>query len=124
LPLNLIVLRVADLERAKFFYEQLGMEFEGQRHGAGVFHYACQEKHLVFELYQADNIYPTTQSIRLGFEVPNIDNTIAALKIAGFRVLRSPKQSTWGKRAVVEDTDGRRIEVIEPIRTPTPLYTD
>lgn len=42
--LNLVVLRVADLDRAAAFYRLLGFEFTKHAHGSGPEHYASDSK--------------------------------------------------------------------------------
>ncbi|MGH7214438.1 MAG: VOC family protein [Tepidisphaeraceae bacterium] len=50
---NLVVLRVADIDRAAAFYRLLGFEFSKHAHGTGPQHYACESNGFVFELYPA-----------------------------------------------------------------------
>jgi catechol 2,3-dioxygenase-like lactoylglutathione lyase family enzyme len=49
--INLIVLRVSDVERAEAFYRLLGFEFTRHAHGAGPEHYSAELNGVVFELY-------------------------------------------------------------------------
>ncbi|WP_342753405.1 VOC family protein [Prosthecobacter debontii] len=49
--LNLVVVRVADLERAQKFYEGLGLQFVRHRHGQGPEHLSAEIGDAVFELY-------------------------------------------------------------------------
>ena len=49
--LNLLVLRCRDLERARAFYEVLGLRFTRHAHGSGPQHYAHEDERGVFELY-------------------------------------------------------------------------
>lgn len=44
--LNLIVLRVADIDRAAEFYRLLGVEFTKHAHGSGPLHYAADSNGL------------------------------------------------------------------------------
>lgn len=51
--LNLVVLRSPDIERARRFYEALGLAFFRHRHGKGAEHYASENGLFVFEIYPA-----------------------------------------------------------------------
>jgi lactoylglutathione lyase len=87
--LRLVVLRCEDLERSRRFYEALGLSFVEEQHGAGPRHFAAVIADLVIELYPASATHPVND-IRLGFEVTDVE--------AG----------------VVEDPDGRKIELRRP----------
>jgi predicted enzyme related to lactoylglutathione lyase len=111
--LNLVVLRSPDVERARRFYEQLGLTFTQHRHGNGPEHYASEGGSVVFEIYPADDAARATAHARLGFQVPSVDEAIAHLRAEGTEVVSAPKESPWGRRAVVADPDGHRVELIE-----------
>jgi catechol 2,3-dioxygenase-like lactoylglutathione lyase family enzyme len=111
--LALLVLRVGDLERARRFYVALGMEFAAERHGDGPEHLSCSLGGTVVELYPATAATPADPGTRLGFRVPSVDNAVAALAPEGAVVLSGPAESPWGRRAVVSDPDGRRVEITE-----------
>jgi catechol 2,3-dioxygenase-like lactoylglutathione lyase family enzyme len=108
--LNLLVLRCADLERARAFYEHFGLRFTKHGHGAGPEHYAHEDGRGVFELYPAKNSAAPGDQTGLGFGVDDLDATRAALAAGGF----APGEATdhpWGRTFVVRDPDGRRVEV-------------
>jgi lactoylglutathione lyase len=111
--LNLLVLRVADLERAAAFYRRLGFTFVEHAHGAGPTHLAAEEDGLVFELYPATPAQPPSMSTRIGFSVDDVDAAVAELAgLAGVQILSAAKESEWGRRAVVADPDGHRVELV------------
>ena len=110
--INLVVLRVAEIERALNFYRCIGLEFKKHAHGAGPEHYACQNENLVFELYPASSENPVCASTRIGFRVEDVDAIVARLReLQVARVISEPKDSEWGRRAVIADPDGHRIEL-------------
>jgi lactoylglutathione lyase len=111
--LNLLMLRVADLERAANFYRLLGLEFIKHAHGLGPEHYACERPGFVFELYLASPKQPVSASTRLGFAIVGIDQLVTNLAAAGLTVLSAPRDSEWGRRALVVDPDGHRVELLE-----------
>lgn len=107
------MLRVADLECAANFYRLLGLEFVKHAHGSGPEHYACEMPGFVLELYPATAEQPVSASTRLGFSVAEVDDLVAKLAAAGSKTLSAPRDSEWGRRAVVIDPDGHRVELLE-----------
>jgi len=108
---NLLVIRSSKLEQAASFYEALGLRFTKHRHGSGPEHYAAQSTNHTFEIYPlADNATPTTET-RIGFEVGQIDDVFQRLIQAGGKPVSTPKPSQWGRRAVICDPDGHRVEL-------------
>ncbi|MDY6938635.1 MAG: VOC family protein [Cyanobacteriota bacterium] len=110
--LNLLVIRSSNIERAKIFYEALGLVFEAHQHGNGAPHFAAEEHGLVFEIYPLLK-GKSTSATRFGFRVNAVEETIANLIHAGGEVIASPQPSPWGIRAVVKDPDGHRVELVE-----------
>ena len=107
--LNLVVLRVADIERSAAFYRRLGLAFTRHRHGSGPEHYAAEWAGFVFELYTATVDQPASTSTRIGFAVVDVDrHTTNLAAIEGVEIVSAPKDSPWGRRAVVADPDGHR----------------
>ena len=90
------------------------MTFVKHRHGEGPEHFSADLEHgVVFEIYpQKAGALPTT-STRLGFGVRSVDEAFQALIKAGASVVSEPKVSEWGMRAVLDDPEGHRIELIE-----------
>jgi predicted enzyme related to lactoylglutathione lyase len=116
--LNLVVIRAQDIDRAAEFYGLLGLEFQKHRHGSGPEHYTSEQGGTVFEIYPRQNQAEGSAGIRIGFRVPSIDALIAALEGVGARIVSPPKDSPWGRRAVLDDLDGHRVELTEaPLQT-------
>jgi predicted enzyme related to lactoylglutathione lyase len=111
--LNLVVIRSTDLERSARFYESLGLSFTKHRHGSGPEHFSCELGPAVFEIYPRKNDADSTSSVRIGFRVPSVDVAVEQLKQIGVTVVSPPKDSPWGRRAVVDDCDGHRIELTQ-----------
>jgi lactoylglutathione lyase len=109
--LNLVVLRCRDLDRAQAFYEALSLSFARHTHGKGPEHLASESGGQVFELYPPANDAASTSSTRVGFAVPSVDATYAAVLNAGGTSISPPKDSPWGRRAVVADPEGHRVEL-------------
>ena len=111
--LNLVVLRSSDITRASAFYTRLGLHFTLHRHGKGAEHFAAELLGGVFELYTQTADTPTTLGTRICFTVPSVDAVIAALSDYPGAVVSAPKDSEWGRRAIVADPDGHRVELIQ-----------
>ena len=114
--LNLLVLRVQDLELARPFYEALGIAFEWHQHGRGAKHLAGETvgNSALLELYPLREGQTPTTSVRIGFRVDAVDSCLDALLAAGGKVIEAPHDSDWGRRAVVQDPDGHKIELVTP----------
>ena len=111
--LNLIVVRSLDPDRTADFYRLLGMEFEREQHGKGLVHLAAETGGMLFEIYPTDSPAEVDSSTRLGFVVERINEVVNSMRRLGVEVLQDAKESKWGIRAVVRDTDGRAVELTQ-----------
>ena len=111
IALNLIVIRVEDLNRSKKFYETLGINFSYEQHGNGEQHLSAMLEGIVFEIYPSSNNIDTS-AVRLGFRVASVDNTIEELQAIETVIVSPPKDSQWGRRAVILDPDGHKVELV------------
>ncbi len=108
--LSLVVLRSADIHLAKDFYTVLGLNFVEERHGEGPLHFSAMAGSTVVEIYPCRQDESPTP-VRLGFRVQSVDQTVKELARKGASIVREPKDSVWGRRALVEDPDRNRIEL-------------
>ena len=113
---NLLVIRSEDIDRSVAFYEAVGLSFHKHSHGAGPEHYACERNGFVFEIYPLSEKQQPTVSTRLGFSVDDVDVVVEVLIQSGVKVVSGPKDSEWGRRALVKDFDGHTVELVEPNR--------
>ena len=109
--LNLVVLRVPDIEEAAVFYSVLGLSFKKHAHGKGPEHYAAELGSSVFELYPQTADSGSTQGVRIGFQVSDAASVLRQLEHKGARIVSPLKDSEWGLRAVLGDPFGHRIEL-------------
>ena len=114
ITLNLVVLRSDDLERAAAFYTRLGLTFARHRHGNGPEHLAAELPGGVFELYPLAPDGPSSLGTRIGFRVPSVDAALEGLSDYPNAIVTPPRDSEWGRRAVVTDPDGHRVELLQP----------
>ena len=111
--LSLVVLRSPDIDRAAAFYSRLGLQFARHRHGAGPEHFSAELPGGVFELYPQTAEGASTLGTRVGFTVTSVDEAVASLSEYPGAVISPPNGSEWGRRAVVADPDGHRVELIQ-----------
>jgi lactoylglutathione lyase len=111
--LNLVVLRSPDMARAAAFYTCLGLQFTQHQHGSGPQHYAAElAGGGIFELYPTSDGL-STSGTRVGFRVSSVDAAIAALSDYPDAINTPPRDSPWGRRAVVTDPDGHKVELVQ-----------
>jgi lactoylglutathione lyase len=108
--LSLVVLQSGDVEAAKDFYSLLGLSFVEEQHGKGPRHYSATLGALVLEIYPCQGSNPPAP-LRIGFRVPCLDRILQTLRSRGARIVSEAKDSPWGRRGVVEDPDGNRVEL-------------
>jgi predicted enzyme related to lactoylglutathione lyase len=108
--LSLVVIQSADVKAAKEFYRMLGLSFVEEQHGSGPRHLAATLGPLVLEIYPCRGDKPAAP-LRMGFQVRSLDETLELLRGSGSRIIREAHDSPWGRRAIVEDPDGNRIEL-------------
>ncbi len=107
---SLLVLQAKEIESTREFYSLLGLDFVAEKHGPGPRHYAATLGSLVFEIYPCgtEPVSPT----RFGFRVTELDATLNLLRQHAAKIISEPKPTPWGRRAVVEDPDGNRVELL------------
>jgi predicted enzyme related to lactoylglutathione lyase len=105
--LSLLVLRAADLEQTRRFYEALGLAFTREQHGAGPVHYACVLGDVVLELYPRRDP-AVADDTRIGLVVDDVAAAITAAVGVGGTVHRALDATG---RAVLVDPDGRFVDL-------------
>lgn len=109
--LHLVLIRSANIDRAVEFYEAVGLQFVKHAHGAGPEHYCSENAGVVFEIYPLQPGQTPTVDARVGFAVESVDTVVASLLAIGAHVVSQPADSPWGRRAVLADFDGHRVEI-------------
>jgi lactoylglutathione lyase len=111
--LSLVVIRAKDMDRLAGFYAVLGFHFTRHRHGKGPEHLSCNLGETVFEIYPAGGPDESTSATRLGFSVPSLAETLVQLRGIQATVLTEPSDTPFGRRAVVKDFEGHKVELYE-----------
>ncbi|MFK7922429.1 MAG: VOC family protein [Bacteroidia bacterium] len=110
---KLIVIRTKKIEELIRFYEFLGMSFEYHKHGNGPYHYSSVLNELVFEIYPEVSEINHTTALRLGIELKDVETILEKLKSADQPIVKMPRMTKYGLVSIVEDPDGRKIEISE-----------
>jgi aminoglycoside 6'-N-acetyltransferase I len=110
------------MDEALAFYRALGVPLEREQHeDESPVHYAAELNGVHVALYEASPGSATRfregGCTWPGFSVEDLDATLARLPA---RVLTAPEERPWGMRAVVEDPDGRPIEIWSATSVPKP----
>jgi lactoylglutathione lyase len=111
--LNLVVLRSADIHKTAAFYSLIGLEFVKHRHGTGLEHLSAEMDGCTFELYPISEDSKLTLGTRIGFYVHRLDDILSELSGNPGVVISPVKDSPWGRRAVIVDPDGHKVELLE-----------
>ena len=114
--LSLVVIRAQDIDRLASFYAALGFSFTKHRHGKGPEHLSSTIGETVFEIYPSNGANESTVSTRLGFSVPSLTNALGQLRGLQATVLTEPSDTPFGRRAVVKDFEGHKVELYEKSR--------
>jgi predicted enzyme related to lactoylglutathione lyase len=74
---------------------------------------ACELGATHFAIYQASEGAPSTRdpSPMVGFQVESFDDSDARALKLGAKVDRTPENRSWGRRAIVTDSDGSLVEL-------------
>ena len=108
-PIELIRLRVRDLEAAKTFYgNTLKLSLV-----------AADTQMAIFDTGQAKLVLEQgtpvpSSAIELGFTVASLEAAVAAAIAADVKILAAPATEAWGGRvAAIADPDGNRLSLIQ-----------
>jgi len=112
MEIRLIVIRTSEPKKLSDFYSMFGLTFEYHKHGNSPYHYSALIGQTVLE------IYPLTKSqvnadkyLRLGFAIDDFESVVELLKANQVIFSSEPMQTDYGFMTVIEDLDGRKIEL-------------
>lgn len=111
--LNLIVIRSAEPSQTVSFYKILGLTFQQEQHGSGPVHWAADLDGIVLEIYPAKSADEVDTATRLGFNVKNASAILNSLRLSNVEIVSDLKQTKWELRAIVRDSDGRSVELVQ-----------
>ena len=112
MEIRLLVIRTSDIERLSKFYTLFGLNFDYHKHDKSPYHYSATVDKTVVEIYPLTKTQTEPdKSLRLGFSLDNFEHTIDLLKERGITFTSEVTQSEFGIMAIIEDPDGRKIEL-------------
>jgi len=115
--LSSLVLFTGRIEQARAFYRAVGLTLDDEDHGYGPVHYATDIGGVHFALFDAGPAsgraprWRDAGSSFPGFYVTSLDDAVAALAVQGAHVVNAHEVRDWGCRVIVEDPDGRPVEI-------------
>jgi len=118
-----LVLFAADAGQTADFYRAVGLALEHEYHGEGPVHFAMELGGVHIAIYPAEDggrapARRAAGSSFPGFYVDSLDDATESLRRIGATVLSEHEQMPWGCRVVVEDPDGRAVEVNDRTHCP------
>jgi len=112
MEIRLIVIRTEDYKRLSEFYELLGCSFTYHKHGSSPYHYSATIGQTILEIYPlAKNQTSADKNLRLGFVIDHFDDILQYLKEQNVVFIQEPTETEFGFLAIIEDPDGRKIEL-------------
>ena len=118
MDLKLIVIRTDEMKRLADFYSLLGLTFEYHKHNNSPLHYSATIGQTVLEIYPlTKGQSEVDKNLRLGFSIDNFDSVILKLKEIGTIFSLEPSQTDLGFITIIEDPDGRKIELYKKTST-------
>ncbi|MGB1293833.1 MAG: hypothetical protein ACPG6V_00030 [Flavobacteriales bacterium] len=112
MEINLLVIRTKDPQKLKIQYEGLGFKFQYHNHGSGPYHFSSENNGFVFEIYPlSKHMDKPDSSLRMGLSLNNETFSLQNLKQLGWIIISNFKQTEFGEIAVVQDLDGRKVEL-------------
>lgn len=97
------------------FYRSIGLPLEEENHGDGVVHYACELEKIHIAIYPSEQGVASNRGCggasQIGFQVDNLNRIYEMVIRTGARSIVAPQERPWGMRAIVEDPDGRPVEL-------------
>jgi lactoylglutathione lyase len=119
-----LVLFTANVRNTADFYRVIGLDLEAELHEEGPVHLAVELGPVHFAIYEAaaPGRAPERRSSGdtfPGFYVESLNEATKALQQLGAPLIREHEAMPWGCRIVVEDPDGRAVEVNQREHCPT-----
>ena len=83
----------------------------------GLEHFSSQIGQLIFEIYPQTAKAESTTGTRLGFQVSDLDSLLIRLEYEDVSIVSKPIESEWGRRSIVIDPDGHKVELTQSTRS-------
>lgn len=107
-----LALTCKDLDASVRLFRAVGVDLKEARHG-GPLHYTASLGGVHLALHPHDGVERAAQSgTQLAFLVNDLEGALNGARALGAAVLQAPAPKPFGVSAVVEDPDGRRLELV------------
>ena len=118
-----VVLFATDPTATAAFYRAIGVVLEDEHHGEGPIHFATELGPVHFAIYPAETPGRSPQrrhggNVFPGFYVDSLEHVVSAVLETGAPILAEHEQMDWGCRVLVEDPDGRTVEINQRAHCP------
>lgn len=122
LGLGSLILFCQDLPACVAFYRALGVPLQAEDHGSGAEHFATELGPTHFALFAAQGDAatqgaPTHRSAGsqfFGLTIADLESAVDRALQAGAPLVETIRTFPWGRRALIQDPDGRVVELFEP----------
>jgi predicted enzyme related to lactoylglutathione lyase len=114
-----VIVFAADAEKTRAFYDAIGIDLQPEQHEDEAIQFAADLDGCHFAVFPAAHAGSAPSACAAGetmpgFLVPAVDKAVETIRALGAPVLQEPDDYPWGRRALVEGPDGRRVELFTP----------
>ncbi len=115
-----LILFSANYRATVDFYRELGLPLGSESHDSGPEHFACDIGDVHFAIFDVSDSTPASLPYRSGgssyhgFRITDLNALVGRLRAAGRPIRQEADKFPWGARALVDDPDGRVVELFEP----------
>lgn len=107
-----LIVTCKDVDASVRLYRAVGIDLKEARH-SGPLHYTAALGGVHLALLPHDGVERSAQSAtQLAFLVNDLEGALNAARALGAPVLQAPAPRPFGVSAIVEDPDGRRLELV------------
>ena len=117
MELGALILFANRLSETVSFYQALGLPLEEEDHEGGPLHFACDLGPIHFAVFEGTSGTPPPfragGGVMPGLAVPSLDRAFETVQALGANIVQPPTDYPWGPRMLVEDPDGRTVEIFQ-----------
>ncbi len=117
MELGALIVFARQLSETVAFYRAIGLPLEEESHEDGPKHFACELGPVHFAIFEGTEngtaSFRAAGSVMPGLAVDSLERAFEAMQQLGATIKQPPTEYPWGPRMLVEDPDGRTIELFE-----------
>jgi len=116
--LDAVILWSRDVARVVAFYRAIGVPIEVEDHGDGVRHHAADFQGVHFAILDASAPGDARRrgedgAVQVSFKVDDLGAVLDSLRALSAKIVIDRQPGPWGIRVVLEDPDGRPIQLTQ-----------